>query len=115
MHHTDFNLRRFIYLSRICLLRTNDEMCCVRGASGGRRALAAVVTFVREKLTVVTVLQGQAVFNQSQGQGWGRGGGDVAGQPGTRGVGGTYAAFLHPSWDCSLGWEEAVHLPTIVT
>jgi len=64
---------------------------------------------------VVTVLQGQAVFNQSQGQGWGRGGGGVAGQPGTRGAGGTYAAFLHPSWDGSLGWEEAVHMPTIVT
>jgi len=32
MHHTDCTLRRFIYLSRICLLRTDaGYVVCARG------------------------------------------------------------------------------------
>ena len=54
------------------------------------------------------------VFNQSQGQGWERGGGGVAGQPWMRRERGCIRG-THPSWDGSEGGEEVIHMPTGVT
>jgi len=55
------------------------------------------------------------VFNQSQGQGWGRGGGVVAGQPAMREHRGYKGAFPHPSWDGNEGGEEAIDMPYTLT
>ena len=53
------------------------------------------------------------VFSQSQSQGWERGRGGVAVDPGDRRV--TQGTFPYPSRDGGVGGEEAVHLPTGVT
>ena len=55
------------------------------------------------------------VFSQSQGQGWERGSGGVAVDPGMRGREGYKGIFPYPSWDGSEGGEEAVHIATGVT
>ena len=55
------------------------------------------------------------MFNQSQGLGWGRGGGGVVVGPGMRGQGGCTRDISISHQDGGEGGEQAVHVPTGVT